>query len=1052
MTTTERATAAALPDTLRGVVRVLGGPGTGKSSMLVDIAAARIAAGVDPEKVLLLTTAGKPGTAARTALTTALLGARGGRTQVIREPLVRTAHGYAFALLARAAQRAGDPPPRLITGTEQDGIIRDLLAGDAEDGAAHWPPALRPALATAAFANELRDLLARCAERGIDPSELKRLGKRANRPEWVAAARFANQYEQVMMLRAAVGMAAPQATIPALGAAELIGAAVDTLLADPDLLDAERARLSVLLVDDAQHLDPQAARLVRLLAPGPELTVIAGDPNQSAFGFRGADAGLLAESDGSLVELTHSHRCKPAVAKAISAVAALLPGTGPARQLSGENEDPGQVRAIVVGSAHAEAAAIADTLRRAHLLDGVAWGQMAVIVRSVTRVGAALTRTLTAAGVPVAAGRTRPPIAENACVRALLTVLQAADGDLGGDDALALLTGPIGRIDPVTLRQLRRTLRRLDGASPPRDFGELAAEALNAPGAVNGPGARQLQRVAAVLKAARADGDPRRRLWQAWRRSGLQPRLLAAAERGGPGAARAEADLDAVTELFDVAEQFLERSPGATARTLADHVAGLTLPVTVGEPNETPDAVTVLSPQQALGREWDVVVIAGLQEGLWPNTIPRGGVLATQALLDTLDGVTGVVSTRAPLVADERRLLLTAMGRSRDQLIVTAVDSGEGDGDESPSAFFREISRVATAENAPADAVPAPLTGPVPVLSETSVVGRLRAMLCAPDGAATDDQRRSAATQLARLAAAGVPGANPDDWHGLATVSTAAPVHDGADPIPMSPSTLQTVTDCPLRWLAERHGGSDARNMASSLGTLVHALIADVARTPQQRANELEKLWDQLPFDSPWHARNELQRHLDMLVAFEEWRTGTRGELTEVGVEVGVDGPLDAADADADTADADTADADTADADTGAGVRIRGRADRVERDADGRLVIVDVKTGRNPATKADAAAHAQLAMYQLAVAEGLLGAGETPGGARLVYVGKTGAAGATVREQDPLTDETREHWRQTIAAAATDMTGPEFTARRNAGCAHCPMRAHCPAHRDPGTA
>lgn len=1015
----------------RGIVRLLGGPGTGKSTQLIRVAAERIAAGADPESVLLLTGSGRPAAAVRSALTTALLTTGGSGSAVVREPLVRTPHSYAFALLARAAQRAGDPAPRLITGTEQDGIIRELLAGDLDDGAANWPATLRPALGTAAFATELRDLLARCAERGLDGTDLRRLGRQARRPEWEAAGRFAQQYEQVMLLRAAVGMAAPQATVPALGAAELIGAAADLLLTDPDLLDEERGRLSTLLVDDAQHLDPQAVRLIRLLAPGPELTVIAGDPNQAAFGFRGASPELLVEdTQDPVLELHTSHRCAPAVAEAITAVAAALPGTGPARRITGSTDtDDGQVRAILAASAHAEAAAIADALRRAHLIDGTAWNQMAVIVRSVSRAGAALTRTLTAAGVPVAPGRTRPPLAENPVVRALLTVLRATEEPLSGEDALALLTGPLGRVDPVTLRQLRRALRRADGAAVPRDFGELAAEALSGriPDGLADPHTRVLQRLSAVLVAAVKAGtaDPRRSLWQAWQRSGMQNRLLATVERGGPAAVRAEADLDAVTELFDIADQLIDRSPGATSRSLVDHVAGLTLPITAADPVEPPDAVTVLSPQQALGRQWDVVVIAGLQEGLWPNTIPRGGVLGTQGLMDLLDGVTGEVSSRAPLVADERRLLLTAMGRTRRRLIVTAVDAETGsDGVELPSPFFHEIAKLATRDTAELVPQAAPA-----VLSESSVIGRLRAVVCAPDGDVDDRQRSAAATQLARLAAAGVPGADPADWYGLAPVSTDAPLYDGEDPVPMSPSVLQTVTDCPLRWLAESHGGSDARDLPSALGTLVHALIADTARSPEGIANELEKLWEELPFVSPWHARNELHRHLAMLEAFTAWRAATRGELTEVGTELAVTGPVELGD------DAPA-------------VTVRGRADRVERDRDGRLVIIDIKTGRSPVSKADAAAHAQLAMYQLAVAEGLLGPDERPGGARLVYLAKTGRDGATVREQDPLTDDTREHWRLSISTAATDMAGPEYTARRNSGCTHCPMRTGCPAHRE----
>ena len=50
---------------------------------------------------------------------------------------------------------------------------------------------------------------------------------------------------------------------------------------------------ALLLVDDAQQLDPQAALLVRVLAAGAELTLLAGDPDQAVFGFRGAEPTVL---------------------------------------------------------------------------------------------------------------------------------------------------------------------------------------------------------------------------------------------------------------------------------------------------------------------------------------------------------------------------------------------------------------------------------------------------------------------------------------------------------------------------------------------------------------------------------------------------------------------------------------------------------------------------------------------------------------------------------------------------------------------------------------
>ena len=463
---------------MRGTVRVLGGAGTGKSTLLIDTAVAHLSAGCDPESVLLLTGSARLGAQAKAAITATLLSS--GERTVVREPLVRTVHSYAFAVLRLAAQRNGTPPPRLITSAEQDGIIRELLAGDVEDGDAssvRWPARLRPALSTVGFATELRDLLARCSERGVDPAELQRIGRLSGRAEWQAAGRFAQAYEQIMLLRAAVGMAAPQATVPALGAAELVGAALEAFAVDADLLAAERARVGLLLVDDAQHLDPQAARLVTALAAGAELTVIAGDPHQTVFGYRGADPALL-RGDGPTLTLTESHRCAAPVAAAIGAVARRLPGRDSAREFTGTDAS-GSLTVRIAASPHAEAALIADALRRAHLIDGVPWTQMAVIVRSVPRMGAALGRALTAAGVPVDVPHGDSALVDQPAVRALLTVLEATADRLDGERALALVTGPIGRVDPVSLRQLRRALRRAAPGTP-GGFGELLVGCLAA--------------------------------------------------------------------------------------------------------------------------------------------------------------------------------------------------------------------------------------------------------------------------------------------------------------------------------------------------------------------------------------------------------------------------------------------------------------------------------------------------------------------------------------------------------------------------------------------
>ena len=565
---------------------------------------------------------------------------------------------------------------------------------------------------------------------------------------------------------------------------------------------------------------------------------------------------------------------------------------------------PGSVSVRVAASPHAETALIVDALRRAHLIDEVPWAQMAVIVRSVRQSGAALSRALTAAGVPVVTPPPGVPLAEQPAARAMLTVLAAVADGLDGDRALDLLTGPIGRVDPVSLRQLRRALRRADRSQPPREFGDLLVDALESEtDGLSGHLARPLRRVRDVLAAARrseADGaDPRYTLWQAWHRSGLQRRWLAGSERGGTVGAKADADLDAVTALFDVTEQYVSRTAGASLRGLVEHVSALGPLPAAGDPPPDIDGVTVLSAHAALGREWDVVVIAGLQEGLWPNTTPRGGVLGTQLLVDVLDGVTGrershggvqpgTAAGRGAQAADRRHgpRPQPAVGDRRRQRQRRRLDVALAV-PRTNSAQLATDTETHTAE---------PVLAPR-VLAPAPLVGALRAVVCAPEDAVDDTVRACAAAQLARLAAAGVSGADPGQWYGMTPPSTDDPLWSGDDHVVrLSPSTLQTLADCPLRWLLERHGGTDGRDVRSAIGSLVHALVADPGKTEDQMVAELERLWEKLPFESAWYADNELARHRSMLSAFAQWRAQTRSELTEVGTEVDVDGVLESED------------------------------------------------------------------------------------------------------------------------------------------------------------
>ncbi|MGH4007503.1 MAG: UvrD-helicase domain-containing protein, partial [Pseudonocardiaceae bacterium] len=393
-----------------GSLRVLGGPGTGKTTLIAHTVADRVLhREVDPERVLVLTSSRRAAADLRERIVERL--AAHGVTPTVREPLVRTVHSYAFAVLRLQASLHDLPPPRLLSGPEQDVVVRELLAGQLESGGQSWPARLRPALGLPAFAAELRELLMRAAERGLGPEDLIALGRTSGREEWIAAGRFFRSYEQVMLLRGSVGTVAPQATAPALDAAELVSAALLILDTDAEVLRRESHRVRHLIVDDAQHLDPLQAALVTRLGAGASELLLLGDPDQSIFSFRGADPGLLTTGGSAVIRLGTDHRMAPAVRAAVCRLGARLPG--PRAHLHGPvGEQPGgKVVVRVFGSAAAEASWVADQLRRAHLLDGVTWADMAVIVRSTARTLPALRRALLAAGVPVAVPREELPVA-----------------------------------------------------------------------------------------------------------------------------------------------------------------------------------------------------------------------------------------------------------------------------------------------------------------------------------------------------------------------------------------------------------------------------------------------------------------------------------------------------------------------------------------------------------------------------------------------------------------------------------------------------------------
>jgi superfamily I DNA/RNA helicase/RecB family exonuclease len=1045
-----------------GPLLVLAGPGTGKTTTLVEAVVHRVTHdGLRPDELLVLTFSRRAAAQLRSRIA-----ARLGTT--VREPSAMTFHAYAFALLRADAVVRGAPPPRLLAGPEQDVMIRELLAGDVDERTLDWPVSLLPALRTRGFASQLRDFLMRATERGLGPDDLAGYARQFDRHEWEAASRFLTEYEQVTSLRAPVAAYDP---------AELVAAATDLLAADATALTAQRQARRVVFVDEYQDADPAQEQLLALLAGGGRDLVVVGDPDQSIYSFRGSDVEVIRRfgdrfrtADGSparTIALRTSRRLPPELLVASRRVAERLGGPVAHRKLvsaePGPDGDDGvgqadldaddqrSVGVAVLGSATREAAHIAGVMRSAHLREGVPWSSMAVLVRTARQLGP-LRRALAGAGVPVSVEVEAVPFTEEPAVRPLLWLLEVALERRRLDVALAidLVTGPYGGADALALRRLRRRLRLdhavretsgddplVDAADDEPNSGQLLVEALldatrleELPAAVAAP-ARAIARILAGAYTAlgRPSATAESTLWAMWSAASVGQRWVATAVGHDPGSATADRDLDAVLALFDAASRFVDRLPSAGPEVFLDHVADQQFPADTLAPSApSRDTVALLTAHAAKGLEWDLVVVAGVTEGVWPDLRVRDSVLGASELTHRLSGLHETPGAiLSALLADERRLFYVAVTRARHRLLVTAT----ADEETSPSRFLDELDPIgADAAGAPGKQASTEVTRPLERsergLDVGSLVAHLRSVVCADS---TDDQesvtrRTAAAHQLARLAAVGAPGADPATWYGIAPVSDASPLADHDETVRVSPSQVDGLLRCPLKSVLERHVGETAESVAQQTGVLVHQLGHELAQglDPSQLRGRFDELWRKVDAGEGWVAERQYRRTRAMVDRLEGWSRSDRREIVDSEREFDV---------------------------VIGRARVSGRVDRLERDDAGRLVVLDLKTSSTPVRAADVDVHPQLGIYQLAVEAGAFAEGRESGGAALVQLGADRKD--PEQAQGPLAAAADPDWAATVLAEAAELVGAAvFEARPNEWCDRCTMRWCCPARPEGG--
>lgn len=966
---------------------VVGAPGSGKTTTLIELLSKRVLVdGLQTTEVLVLTPDRRSAARLREVI---------GERLSVSTPgaMARTPESVAFEIVRADRARQGLQAPQLLTGADEDTILAELIQGDLEAHAAsedaqlratpiEWaPPVGLETIGLRGFRAEVRDLLAAMSEYDVTPERLEELAHL--RPVWSGAAALARQF------RESVAQAKPNA----FDTPGIVLEAV-SIVHSAERLDTF-AGLKLLLVDDVQEFTESGRRLLAAFALRGVRIISFGDPDITTGGFRGSRPELAAdwrgETRGALEEpirlvLGTVHRGGAELRAFVRGVTEGIGVQREARHRAAEAAHgnassasaPPAVARFAAASSAAECRGIADYLRELHLLFDVPWDEMAVITRRGGSIES-LRRQLAKLEVPTSSSQALPAARDRA-VQAVVRLAAIASGaeELNPEAIAELAASPVFAIDPVQLRRVRRALR-LDeiAAGGNRAADDLLVEAVSrvaglrlltdpdAPasgtferllatgGSASGRSAtRALQQLGSLLRAVAGEieaASAQQRsiaadevLYAVWERLGLAKPWRQAALGSGPRAEQIGAHLDALVTLFDVGKRFVERQPDASIHDFLLQWSGSEVTADSLASRTHGGTVTVTTPAAVLGREFRVVVVAGLSDGVWPNLRLRDSLLGAGQLAELergIDTTRDLVDRRLEVLHDERRMFAQAVSRSSEWLLLTAEESE----DSAPSPFFLLSSRTwndAAANSAEAAQGALTLRGLVGELRRAAIVRGIEP---------------SDAAGLATLIAEGVPGADPAEWYGLAGPTTGRPLYDPGDPsasIPVSPSNIESFEDCGVNWFVSAHGGGSTSE-SMNVGNIVHAAAEFDFPSLEARTEFAQARLRSSDFDASWQETavrakvDELVRNLSAYLHRVALGGGALlGAERAFTVEVRVEG------------------------EDSAKITLRGKIDRIESTAAGSVDVVDFKTGKSMPSNESMATNAQLAAYQLALSTG----------------------------------------------------------------------------------
>jgi len=615
---------------INGPLRVLAGPGTGKTRALVDLYEQAVLRRVATrDQILALTFSTGAAEEIGRRIDERLQDDYG-------EAWISTFHSFCWRVLR---DHAPDAHRMLINSFQESIVMRQVLAEVDPDVLG----ALVGVRRSDAFARDLLGFVSLMKQNLVHPAAFILATEAGGSDRLRALAATYQAYQD--RLRGA-GM---------VDFRDLIIGAIELLQSRHELREQLRAKFQLVLVDEFQDVDPAQFQLLQLLAPPesrPRLVVV-GDPDQSIYGFRGTVPRLLgidfpAVYGAATMSLDDCWRCSQ---EALDAGERLLGATQPGRTRRKLRSVAGIAPPSVVvaheGDALDEAFFCAREIKRLHgLFPDLRLDDFAILLRSTTAMGAPFEEALRALDVPYEV-RGSGATARNEVVRFLVGYLESLrkpDDPEAFESALASSLGGVGsrtlsrlrahafeqaRPLPRVMRRLMYVLAHKDPQRYPLPWGgEAPTEPPTPPDYYEYLTEPELDALHAAMVGRHKLLDRARKLplaslaYSVLIEDGAMGKLLDL-ELQAQERTQAMADLRSTIEGLEAVEEVYERLHGS--KPLLSEVGGSLDALLAGAADDVepavaqPDAVQVMTVHQAKGLEFQVVFAAGFAHGLFPS-------------------------------------------------------------------------------------------------------------------------------------------------------------------------------------------------------------------------------------------------------------------------------------------------------------------------------------------------------------------------------------------------------------------------------------------------